>query len=278
VSLEHAVLRRIPFSPCFDRTCAAVYFFSKHRRWPRRFLFNDRLFWLKWDGELLDPLRQFITDKALAKEFVRARVSEEYLINTHAILATADEILSFAFPQECVIKPTHASGTVMLCRDGRVDRELLASWLRIDHYRKTREQNYAFLKPRIIVEEFAFDPLTTPEDYRVFCVNGVPRAIVVDYDHFANQTRVIYDAEWKAQPYSLHYPQGVPRPCPQNLEEMLTVASLLSRGFSFIRVDLYSNGRAIKVGELTNTHGSGGQRFSPIESEPMFSNLLFGDR
>lgn len=278
LNARDAILQKVPFSPIFDRACALTYFLSKHRRRPGRFLFNDRLFWLKWELQLLDPLRQFVSDKALVKEFVGARLGNRHVTETLAILETEKEVRDFRFPDECVIKPTHASGAVVLCRDGRVDRDLLVSWLNMSHYRKTREQNYAFLRQRIIVEKFAFDSRTVPEDYRVFCVDGVPRAIVVDYDHFADQTRVIYDTDWNIQPYSLLYPLGTPRSRPKNLGHMLAAAAQLSKGFSLIRVDMYSNGADFMVGEITNCHGSGGQRFSPPEGEELFSELLFGRR
>ena len=38
------------------------------------FLFNDRLLKIKLDGSLLDPLRQFITDKEYVKYYVSAVV------------------------------------------------------------------------------------------------------------------------------------------------------------------------------------------------------------
>ena len=40
---------------------------------------------------------------------------------------------------------------------------------------------------------------------------------------------------------------------------MLEAAAKLAKGFSFIRVDLYTNGTDFKVGEITNCHGSGMQ-------------------
>ncbi|MBN1461498.1 MAG: hypothetical protein JXA57_18370, partial [Armatimonadetes bacterium] len=140
-------IRAVPFCPTFDRLYALAWFCHRHHRLPRHFLYNDRLFWMRWRGVLLDPLRQFTTDKLLAKEFIRARMGEEYVIPTLAVLETEEQIRHYIFPQHCVVKPTHGSGAVVFCRDGVVDRDLLVSWLRMDHYRGTREQNYAFLRP-----------------------------------------------------------------------------------------------------------------------------------
>ncbi len=108
-------------------------------------------------------------------------------------------------------------------------------------------------------------------------MGGIPKGIVVDYDHFTNQTRVIYDIEWNALPYSLHHPRGTPRPRPANLEQMLAAAVTLAEGFSFVRVDFYSDGTNFKVGEITNCHAGGMQQFRPLAAEHDFTALLFGD-
>ena len=282
VSFITAVCRRplvhwVPFCPPYDRMYAFAHFVPRHKRRPRKYLFNDRLYRLKVSGELLDPLRQFVTDKVLGKEFISARLGEGHTPETLAVLKTAQEVYDYAFPRQCVIKAAHTSQNVIICTDGVVDRTRVASWLKTDYYRVMREQNHAFLRPSVIVEEFAFGGDTVPEDIRFFCVDGVPKGIMVDYDHFTSQTRVLYDTEWNALPYGLHHPVGTPRPRPANLDQMLAAAAVLAKGFSFIRVDFYSNGADFKVGEITNCHAGGMQRFRPVEAERAFSTLLFGD-
>jgi hypothetical protein len=282
VSVILSLLRRplvhwVPFCPLYDRLYHLVHFVPRHKRWPGKYLFNDRLFRMKVNGELLDPMRQFVTDKVLGKEFIRARLGEGFVPETLAVLRTAQEVQDYEFPQRCVIKAAHTSQNVIICRDGKVDKAQVASWLKIHYYRILREQNHAFLRPSVIVEAFAFGDTTVPEDIRFFCVDGVPKGIIVDYDHFENQTRVIYDTQWNALPYSLRHPIGTPRPRPANLEQMLAAAAKLASGFSFVRVDFYSNGTDFKVGEITNCHAGGMQKFRPVESERDFTALLFGD-
>lgn len=275
--VRRATVDWVPFSPVFDRFYALARFVRIHRRWPRKYLFNDRLFRLKWEGELLDPLRQVLTDKVHAKEFVKARLGEQCVIKTLAVLRSEKDINGYRFPEKCVVKAAHSCGNTLFCRDGTVDREQLASWLKSSYYRRSREQNHAFLRPKIIVEEFAFGSDVVPEDYKLFCVDGQPRAIMAVYDRFVDQTRVFYDTEWNPQPYSILHPIGRPRPRPANLDDMLAAAATLSQGFSFIRVDLYSDGDSFKVGEITNCHGSAIERFLPAEGELLLSTLLFGE-
>ena len=72
------------------------------------------------------------------------------------------------------------------------------------------------------------------------------------------------------------YPKAAqPVPRPANFDEMLDVVHRLSRPFGFIRVDLYSNGERLFVGELTNTHADASQNFIPPSAESMASELIF---
>ena len=150
-----------------------------------------------------------------------------------------------------------------------MDRELLRHWLRLDNYRKTREQNHKYLRPKIIVEEFfSEDGRTVPSDYKVFCFDGVPKFISFDVGRFVNLTSNLYDDAWNRLPYALLRPTRTQDdPPPAQLERMLNIASKLSKPFSFISVDLYTDGTAVKVGELTNCPESSNGRITPSSGE-----------
>ena len=227
---------------------------------------------MKVDGTLLDPLRQFVTDKEYVKQYVTAVVGRRYAMETFQVLRTdedVDRLELTRFP--CVVKPTHSSGQVLILHGPTepVDRERLKSWLHRDYYRLTREQNYKYLRHKIIVEEFfSEDGRTAPSDYKVFCFDGVPKFIQVDSDRFVDHTRNLYDTAWKRLPYVYHYPARTQDdPPPPQLEQMLDIASKLSCPFSVIRVDLYTDGTTVKVGELTNSPGSGNERILPSSGE-----------
>jgi hypothetical protein len=57
---------------------------------------------------------------------------------------------------------------------------------------------------------------------------------------------------------------------------MLTVASKLSEGFGFIRIDLYSDGKEVLVGEITNCDNGAGSGFKPKSAENLISKIIFG--
>jgi hypothetical protein len=58
---------------------------------------------------------------------------------------------------------------------------------------------------------------------------------------------------------------------------MLRVAAVLAQGLDFIRIDLYTDGKSVKVGEITSCTGSARDKFYPPEGEHNLSVLLFGE-
>jgi hypothetical protein len=58
---------------------------------------------------------------------------------------------------------------------------------------------------------------------------------------------------------------------------MRDVARAISRDFNLIRVDLYTNGKEIHVGELTNVSGNIKATFSSEAADRRVTRLVFGD-
>ena len=245
--------------------------------------YSDHLFKMRTDGSFFDPLRQFVSDKEYVKYYVGAVAGWQYTIETYNVLHSPDDVDNLELKQfPCVLKPTHACGPVafMMNESQSIDHEELKTWFDIDYYQDSREQNYKFLRPKIIVEEFfSEDGNTVPRDFKIFCSYGVPMIVQVDSDRFTGVKRVLYDPNWRRLPVSVKYPahtMDVPRP-PQ-LEEMLDVAAQLSRPFSFIRVDIYADDSRVKVGELTNSPGGGTVPVIPPSGELILGELFERDR
>lgn len=274
--------RAIPAARWSDPILSVLEFVIRHRRLPRvrePVLFNDHLLKLKIDGSLLDPLRQFVTDKEYVKHYIAGVVGNEYTLKTFEVLRDEADVDQFVVKTTpCVIKPTHMSGPVLLCFDPgmAIDGSLLRRWLRSDYYQSSREANYRFLEPKIIIEEFfSGDRRTVPQDYKIFCFHGQPRLIEVDADRFVNHTRNFYDTAWNRLQLTVKYPAGdAADPKPTLLNTMLDVARDLSMPFSSIRVDMYASDDILKVGELTNCHGGGGELIRPEGAELWLGGLF----
>ena len=260
-------------------------FRKMHGRSPRRgndATFSDRLYHLKVDDSLLDPLRQYVSDKEYVKQYVAGIVGKQHTVETIQILTSFADIEAFRLTRiPCVVKPTHLSGEVSIhtTRNQTPKKDLLKRWLHVSHYARRREQNYRLLQPKIIVEEFfSVDGETVPEDYKIFCFHGVPRFIQVDLDRFGNHLRNFYDTEWNKLSFTLKCPGcEKPDPRPRTLERMTAIAAELSRSFSFIRVDLYSVEDEVKVGELTNCPESASYSFQPVAGEEAVGRMFDRD-
>jgi hypothetical protein len=271
-------LRFLPKSDFGDWLFAMILFWRWHGRWPKRVggTISDAIFRLKTSAEITHPLRVFVSDKEYVKDYVRAKLGDQFNVTTLACLRSLDEARQYAFPSRCVIRPTHLSGAVMLRKQGEViDLALLKKWFGLNFYNYGRERNYKTLTPKLIVEPFVFDR-DSPGDYRVFCQNGEPRLIQVNAETPEPNSRTFYDSAWNQQPIALKNKKLVAQSRPANLDSMLHVARSLSRDFSFIRVDLYSDGKDVKVGELTNCPYNAWFRFASLESEMLASQMIFG--
>ena len=265
-----------------DREFSRGGFIRSHGRvpnWNEPELFSDHLFKLMVDGSLWNPLRWFVTDKEFAKYYIAGVVGRRHVMETYRILRSETEVESLAVDRvPCVLKPTHASGHVLIHTepDAPVDRKTLKKWLKLDYYRKSREQNYKFLERKIIIEEFfSEDGRSVPEDYKLFCFHGMPKIIQVDSDRFGSHTRNFYDTSWNRLPIRMIYPPGsTDDPRPTLLEYMLDIASRLSRPFSFIRVDLYASATEVRVGELTSCPHKARAQIHPPSAEIALGRLF----
>jgi hypothetical protein len=260
----------IPENRVGDKFIAFCSFVLRHRRLPtNNLIFNDYLYKIKTSSEILNPLRVFISDKEFVKLYVKAIVGDIYNVPTLAIIDNLAEVESFPFPEICCIKPTHASGHLILRTHGEpVDVQEIRSWMSINYYKKFRELNYKFLKPKIIVEPLIFGDVD-PTDYKFFCFKGRPRFIQVDLNRRVSHTKDFFDLTWNRLNFSILPVKSAQYsiPMPMNFDSMVTIATKLSENFSFIRVDLYSDGNSIYVGELTNLHHNADGFFEPRAAE-----------
>jgi hypothetical protein len=270
--------KSLPRIRTFDRLLLLAQFIKDHKRLPRMNggSILDAYYHLKTTSKIMDPVRVFASDKALVKIYVAAIAGEKYNVPTLAILNSYEEAASYAFPPDCVIKPTHMSGKVIFRKSGSpVDPNELASWFKSDFYLMTREANYRNLKPRVIVEPYIFGK-DSVDDYKIFCVDGRPLIIQVDNDRFGHHTQCLYTADWLPVPYTITCNPGIVSGRPGNLDELLATAAKLSSEFSIVRIDLYTDGKAILLGEITNIHQGGQGQFRPPSGEAAMTELFFG--
>ena len=274
----------LPQTAMGDRIYATLHFTYRQSRLPkyaRPKTFNDHLFRLRVGPESVDPLRQLICDKELVKGYIEKTVGLSYVVPTLELLSSDEEISGFRPPNRpCVIKPTHASGRVLLLKspEDALDKELLNAWLRTDYYRTSRERSYRGLKKRLIVEEvFSDDGLSAASDYKVFCFGSQPKMIQAVSGRFSKMRRGFFTPDWKLLPFHWVYDFANDFDRPVFLEEMLDISKQVSKPFSFIRVDFICAQDRIKIGELTNCPESACGRFYPRSVDDELGDLFRRD-
>lgn len=231
--------------------------------------FNEKLQWLKLFDR--NPLYSQLVDKYEARKYIATITGEEYLIPILGIYNSFEEIDFNLLPHQFVLKCTHDSGGIVICTNkDKLDLEAVKNkinrHLQVDFFYHGREWPYKNLKPRIICEKYMVDESGTElKDYKVFCFNGEPKLIEVDYNRFSEHKRNFYDIEWNYIPVSINYPTdpGIIHKKPEKLKDMLQLAQLLAKDFLHIRIDFYLINDQVYIGELTFFHGSGFGIFEP---------------
>lgn len=233
--------------------------------------FNEKLLWLLiyW----YSPQAVRCADKYRVREYVEQRCGKEILVPLYGLYESVEEIDYDALPPEFVLKATHGSGWNLFCTDKNAfDRKRAADkmnrWLKRNYYYYSREWVYREIPPRIICEKLLIDENgNVPDDYKIFCFNGIPRIIQVDSDRFSRHTRNLYDTGWNFLDYAIDVPndKNKIKEKPARLSRMLEIAAELANGFPQVRIDLYYTDNQIYFGEMTFFHGGGTEEFFPEE-------------
>ena len=232
--------------------------------------FTEKLQWLKLYDK--NPIYPTIVDKYAAKQYVANIIGSDHIIPTLGVWESVEDIDWDSLPSQFVLKCTHDSGGVHICKDkesfdfGSVKKQL-KNHLKIDFYKEGREWPYKAVPKRIIAEKYIGEEEGL-KDYKFFCFNGKVRFFKIDFGRFVDHHANYYDLDCKLLPFGEEDYPPIPEKdldIPDNIKEMFTLAEKLSRGFSFVRVDLFNTDNHIFFGEMTLYPGAGYGLFTPEE-------------
>ena len=244
--------------------------------------FNEKLNWLKLYDH--NPIYTKMVDKYEAKKYVADIIGEEYIIPTFGVWDKAEDIDFDSLPDKFVLKATHDSGRVIICKDkSSLDKiwavQEMRKSLHRNFYAVTREWPYKNVKPRIIAEKLLEDNSGNDiADYKVHNFNGHPEVILVCRNRFKNTglTEDFFDAKWTHLDVSRpdHPNATVIEGKPKELSKMLKFSKRLSQNYPFLRTDFYCVNDHIYFGEITLYPASGSVRFIPEEYDGIFGEKL----
>lgn len=244
--------------------------------------FSEKIQWYKihyWKPEM-----NRIVDKCSFKDYVRERLGDGYTAKLYAVWKSPDEVDLSALTPPYVLKSNCSSDgkNIIVVKEMPFDEsevlQAVKSWF--DPFCPGVQVNNRVracwsVKPCVLAEEYLdqANGIGTPLiDYKFFCFDGKPYCAYTCYED--EETRTIgskmafYAPDWSLQDVRYVYannrlPDLYPIPAPIHLEDMKRIASQLSKGFPFVRVDFYETTKGLKLGEMTLFSGGGMRDFSP---------------
>lgn len=228
--------------------------------------FNEKLQWLKLNDR--KDVYTTMVDKYEVKKYVSDIIGKEYIIPTLGIYDNFDEIDFNKLPNQFVIKCTHDSGGVVICKnkeklDIKEAKRKIDKSLKNNYYYSGREWPYKNVKPRIIIDEYIEDKIRHElVDYKIYAFNGKCDYVMACFDRFNGGPKFIYfDRDWNIKKEfssdGLKYGNNIELTKPKNLDKMFESAEKLSKGIPFVRVDFYEANGKMYFGELTFYPSSG---------------------
>ena len=272
-----------------DEQYVKLQFRAQVGKWPNLKnpeTFNEKLQWLKLHDR--KPIYTTMVDKYAVKKYVADLIGEEYIIPTLGVWDKFEDIDFDALPNQFVLKCTHDSGGLVICRDKdsldkRKAKEKIERSLKRNYYWSGREWPYKDVKPRIIAEQYMQDDGGKEElsDYKVLCFNGEPKLVEVHRGRFGGgHTQDFYDTDWNK---TLFNQPDVPMSDevmdkPVFAEEMLMLSRKLSAGIPHVRVDWYYTNGHLYFSELTFFDSSGFDPFMDDQDTEIGSWLVLPEK
>lgn len=234
----------------------------------------EKITWLSLNTDT--SLWTLCADKYRMRSYVESKGLGQYLPECYGFWESPDDIDFSKLPTQFVFKANNGCATVMIVRDKsklnevKVKRQM-KGWLKRKFGYMGAQKHYLSIKPGILAEELLTQTKelnkVSPDsmvDFKIWCINGKPESVLVVYDRNNEHYKLaLYDINWKAIPESLNenwcnLQKSTPTlQKPKHLDEMIRIATTLSKDFKEVRVDFYESDDKPIIGELTFTTGYG---------------------
>lgn len=238
--------------------------------------FQEKTQWLKL--HCTDPLYTQLVDKYEVRKFVADRIGEEHLIPLLGVYERFEDINFDNLPDQFVLKSTHDSGSVVICKNKqtfniKAAHKKLNKSLHRNYYWQGREYPYKNVPPRIVAEKFMVDENNEGQipDYKFFTFGGKPEMLFIAEGRFSKSgtSFTFFDMDWNILPILAkghgdgNHHKVVPMPA--CFSEMKEVVQKLCFDIPFVRVDVYLINNKVYFGEYTFFHDGGIVDFEPEE-------------
>ena len=244
--------------------------------------YSEKLQWLKiYDRQ---PQYSEMVDKYKVKDYVASIIGQEYIIPTIGVWDKFEDIDFENLPQQFVLKCTHDSGGLIICRDKNTfniekAKRKINKCLKHNFFYAQREWPYKNVVPRIIAEIYMEDEKDQElRDYKFFCFNGKVKALFIatERETAGVETKFdFFDENFNYLNFTNGHPNATNPPHkPHQFELMKELAEKLSVNIPQVRVDFYEVNGKVYFGEMTFFHWSGMMPFEPEEWDYKFGSWI----
>ena len=209
-----------------------------------------------------------LEDKYLVRDWIKEKIGEEYLVPLLGVWDKFDDIDFDSLPDQFALKCNHGSNMNVIVKDKSLidknkTKEKFDRWMKTNYaFTSGLELHYKDIPPKIMSEKYIEQLDNDLIDYKIHFFNGIPKIIqIIGNRNLETHTakECFLTTDWIPRELMYHtydsY-ENIPEK-PENLNELLKIAEILGKGFSYVRVDLYDLSGKIMFGEMTFTPASG---------------------
>lgn len=241
---------------------------------------NEKLQWLK----LYNRKEEYrvLVDKIKVKDIVAKGIGSKYVVPLLGVWDSFDEIDFDKLPNQFVLKTNHSggnTGVIVVSNKSKLNKKeakkKLESSLKDDIYKHYREWPYKGIEKKIFAEEYLGSDLV---DYKFYCFDGDADCVLICIDRQIGAAKFyFFDKDWKLCRYNKrgkNAPEGFTLPKPEGIDKMFELASQMSKGMPFVRMDFFDVNGNIYFGEYTFFPASGYDYNRLFESDLYFGNKI----
>lgn len=262
------------------------YFKKLHKffRWKHPVDLNEKIRWLQFNSDT--GMWPILADKYKVRNYLEGLGYGHILRVLYGVWECVDDINFDILPDKFIIRTNKASGDTILVNKLDVGYNEADIRFRLKNSLENKygvlsvEIHYLEIPPLIIAEQY-LEPRegdVSIIDYKFFCFYGFVHSLFTISnrrgDHLYDQN--VYNLDWESLPNCIKpkYRNNKQLCKPIKLDEMVRIASELSRPFPFVRIDLHEHNGNIYFSEFTFVPSAGVENEFSQEYLEELGNLI----
>ena len=247
----------------------SLRYFARYKRLPSKSnprTLEEKLLVIKHGLYDSSELVANCADKYKVREYIEAKGCGFILNDLYLALPLGEPVDFDLLPETFAMKMNTGCGMNYFCKN-KFDEmgdicNTISAWSNYEHtWLASAEMHYEKIKPYLIFEQYLDIIDEGVEDYKVYCFNGKPLAIMLMSGRFSDAGLCKYfmstDWEYLGIPDNSSSPEPsyiIERP--ECLDDMIECSKKLSSDFPFVRIDYYIASNKLYFGEMTFTPSS----------------------